>query len=82
MNTSTETLCSVYEQLSTLVSDMISLHKVLEEFYVKKQIPFETLRFSAIQVVNTSSMVTLVKYQSKMLHNMFTTMLNSAMAST
>lgn len=80
LNTAKETLCSIYEHLERTANNIVEVHKILEDYVQRRLVPYETMRLSPIQVVKTSSLVTLLKYQSCSLHRLFAVLLKKSMS--
>lgn len=77
-NTDKPGLLEVYRSLIDLGEAIITTHSTLADLYESGQIPFETLRLSPIQVIDSRSLFSLVGYQANLVNQMFTALFNCA----
>ncbi len=78
-NTDKEGLLEVYNALIDLGNALIHTHASLSDLYESGEIPFETLRYSPIQVMDSRSLFSLAGFQSNLVNKMFSTIFNCAL---
>lgn len=77
-NTDKDGLLEAYQALLALGDSIIKTHVSLSDMYDNGQIPFESLRHSPIQVIDSRSLFSLASFQANLINNMFTALFNCA----
>lgn len=77
-NTDKNGLLEAYQALKDLGHAIIQTHVALTDLYDTGKIPFATLRFSPLQVMDTRSLFSLASFQAHLVNNMFSALFNCA----
>ncbi len=70
-NIGSEQLQQAYLGIQRLGDAILSSHFALQDLHKQRYIPIESLRYSPVQIVTTSSIVALAEFQARCLHAMF-----------
>ncbi len=71
-----------YDEMSNLAYSVIDGHLQLQTMSKEQLIPQESLRFSPVQLVTTSSLTAMIEHQATTLHAMFEAIFRAAMKGT
>lgn len=71
LNTGKAGLVNVYEYLSKVANNIVRTHNSLVKMFQNREIPLESLRFSQIQRVTTTSLMKIVRLQTQQMYDAF-----------
>lgn len=72
-NLASSNLQKAFDELNMLSKAILASHLNIHRLHREGYIPVETMRFSPLQIVTTSSITSLLNFQAKCLHKMFRT---------